>query len=199
MPNSIVTCRISGMSSRRRVAVAQDRFAKLSGFLAVARGEAPADLLLRNGHVVNVFTGDITHSAVAIKDGRIAGVGPEYGAAAETIDLKGAYVMPGFIDGHIHIESSLLPMHEFCRLALCHGTTTVVADPHEIANVLGVAGVRYMLKASEGMPVDVLLLAPSCVPSTNMETAGACISAKDVAALLKLERVIGLAEMMNYP
>jgi adenine deaminase len=167
--------------------------------LAVARGDAPADLLLRGGQVVNVFTGETVRANVAIKDGRIAGVGAEYDKATETIDVGGQYVTPGFIDGHIHIESSLLPMHEFVRLALIHGTTTVVADPHEIANVLGVAGVKYMLRASEGMPVDVLLLAPSCVPATPMETSGACLGPKEVADLLKLDRVIGLAEMMNYP
>jgi adenine deaminase len=179
--------------------MAVDRTTGLQRFLAVARGEEPADLLLRNGQVANVFTGEVVRANVAVKDGRIAGVGPEYYKAAEVLDVSGQFVLPGFIDGHIHIESSLLPMHEFVRLALVHGTTTVVADPHEIANVLGVAGVKYMLRASEGMPLDVFLLAPSCVPSTGMETAGACIGAKEVAALLKLDRVIGLAEVMNYP
>jgi adenine deaminase len=172
---------------------------RLKALLAVARGDEPADLLLGNCQVVNVFTGAVRRGNVAVKDGRIAGVGPEYDKALEVYDIAGQYVLPGFIDGHIHIESSLLPMHEFARLALIHGTTTVVADPHEIANVLGVTGVKYMLKASEGLPLDVLLMAPSCVPATNMETSGACVSAKDVAALLKLDRVIGLAEMMNYP
>jgi len=171
----------------------------LPALLAAARGDEPADLILANGQVVNVFTGQVSRTNVAVKDGRIAGVGPEYEKALEVFDLAGQYVLPGFIDGHIHIESSLLSMREFARLALIHGTTTVVADPHEIANVLGVAGVKYMLKASEGMPLDVLLMAPSCVPATKMETSGACVSAKDTAALLKLSRVIGLAEVMNYP
>ncbi len=172
---------------------------RLPALLAVARGDEPADLILANGQVVNVFTGQVSRANVAVKDGRIAGVGPEYHKAREVFDLAGQYVLPGFIDGHIHIESSLLSVREFARLALIHGTTTVVADPHEIANVLGVAGVKYMLKASEGMPLEVLLMAPSCVPSTNMETSGASLTAKDTAALLKLPRVIGLAEMMNYP
>jgi adenine deaminase len=171
----------------------------LSALLAVARGDEPADVLLRDAQVVNVFTGEVIRANVALKDGRIAGIGHEYQKAREVYELSQQFLLPGFIDGHIHIESSLLPMHEFARLALIHGTTTVVADPHEIANVLGVAGVKYMLKASEGMPLDVLLMAPSCVPATGMETSGACISAKEIAALLKLERVIGLAEMMNYP
>jgi adenine deaminase len=173
--------------------------AGLPALLAVARGDEPADLILANGQVVNVFTGQMSRANVAVKDGRIAGVGPEYQKALEVFDLAGQYVLPGFIDGHIHVESSLLSMREFARLALIHGTTTVVADPHEIANVLGVAGVKYMLRASEGMPLEVLIMAPSCVPATNMETSGACLSAKDTAALLKLPRVIGLAEMMNYP
>ena len=173
--------------------------ASIESLLAVARGEEPADLLLANGYVVNVFTGQVQRANVAIKDGRIAGVGPEYTKALECYDLADQYILPGFIDGHIHIESSLLSMHEFARLALIHGTTTVVADPHEIANVLGVAGVKYMLKAGEGVQLDVLVMAPSCVPSTTMETSGATISARDTAALLKLPRVIGLAEMMNYP
>jgi adenine deaminase len=172
---------------------------KIESLLAVARGDEPADIVLSNGHIVNVFTGQVQSANVAIKDGRIAGVAPEYTKACECYDLGGQYVLPGFIDGHIHIESSLLSVHEFARLALIHGTTTVVADPHEIANVLGPDGVKYMLKASDGVVLDVLLMAPSCVPSTNMETSGAAVSAKDTAALLRLPRVIGLAEMMNYP
>jgi adenine deaminase len=171
----------------------------LPALLAVARGDEPADLVLANGQVVNVFTGQVGRANVAIKDGKIAGVGTEYTKGLECYDLAGQYVLPGFIDGHIHIESSLLSLREFARLALIHGTTTVVADPHEIANVLGVDGVKYMLRASEGMPLDVLLMAPSCVPATNMETSGACVTAEDTASLLKLDRVVGLAEMMNYP
>jgi len=190
-------------AERRKLRKSETRSAKpesnVESLLAVARGEEPADLILANGRVVNVFTGQTGRANVAIKDGKIAGVGPEYTKGLECYDLADQYILPGFIDGHIHIESSLLSLHEFARLALIHGTTTVVADPHEIANVLGVAGVKYMLKASEGMPLDVLLMAPSCVPATSMETSGACVSAKDTAALLKLDRVIGLAEMMNYP
>ncbi len=167
--------------------------------LAVARGEEPADLLLLNGEVVNVFTGEVARANIAIKNGIICGVGHEYRNAAETIDLGGQYVLPGLIDGHVHIESSLLPVHEFARLALIHGTTTVVADPHEIANVLGMAGVKYLLRASENLPLDVFFLAPSCVPATAMESAGAVVGAKEVTELLKLDRVIGLAEVMNYP
>jgi adenine deaminase len=169
------------------------------GLLAVARGDAPADLLLLNGEVVNVFTGEVVRANVAIKDGVICGLGHEYHKAAETMDVSGQYVMPGFIDGHVHIESSLLPMHEFARLAIVHGTTAVMADPHEIANVLGIEGVKYMLKASENLPLDVFFLAPSCIPATPMESSGAVLEHREVAELLKLDRIIGLAEMMNYP
>lgn len=180
----------------------KSRDRKLKGeqrLLAVARGDEPADLLLRNGRIVDVFTGEVRTGSVAISGDRIAGVSGDYTRARETIELEGAYVAPGFIDGHIHIESSLLPLHEFVRLCLVSGTTAVVADPHEIANVLGITGIRYMLKASEGLPIDVFLTVPSCVPATGMETAGAAIGAKETERLLKLERVIGLGEVMNYP
>lgn len=172
---------------------------RLQHLLAVARGDEPADLLLRNGRIVNVFTGEVREGSVAICDDRIAGVSREYHRTKETVELAGAYVAPGFIDGHVHIESSLLPVHEFVRLCLISGTTAVVADPHEIANVLGIAGVKYMLRASRGMPLDVFLMVPSCVPATGMETSGAVIGPKETENLLKLDRVIGLAEMMNYP
>uniref|UniRef100_A0A7C4CC27 Adenine deaminase n=1 Tax=candidate division WOR-3 bacterium TaxID=2052148 RepID=A0A7C4CC27_UNCW3 len=175
------------------------RLAELQGLLAVARNEEPADLLLRNGQVVNVFTGEIRRANVAVRNGLIAGVGQEYSKGRQVFDLEGACVVPGFIDSHIHIESSLLAVNEFARLALIHGTTAVIADPHEIANVLGAAGVRYMLKASEGLPLDVFVMVPSCVPSTRLESSGAELKAADIAKLLRLDRVIGLAEMMNYP
>lgn len=178
---------------------AESGFVRANSLLAVARGDEPADLLLRNGEVVNVFTGDVARANVAVKDGVVCGVGHEYHKAAEAMDLSGRYVLPGLIDGHVHIESSLLPLHEFARLALMHGTTSVVADPHEIANVLGVAGVKYMLRASDNLPLDVLFLAPSCVPATALESSGAAVGAREVAELLELDRVIGLAEVMNYP
>ncbi|MFO7675626.1 MAG: adenine deaminase [bacterium] len=172
---------------------------RLPALLAAARGDEPADLLLRGGQVINVFTGEIRRADVAVKDGRIAGVGFGYERAGETVDVSGQYVAPGFIDGHIHIESSMLPVHEFARLCLAHGTTAVVADPHEIANVLGVRGIEYILRASEGLPLDVFVMAPSCVPATAMESSGASVTARDIAKLLRHERVLGLGEMMNYP
>ncbi|MEO0020399.1 MAG: adenine deaminase [candidate division WOR-3 bacterium] len=174
-------------------------FKEWQEFLKVARGEAEADLVLRGGEVVEVFTGEVRRADVAIKQGRIAGVGEGYNRAKAFIDISGLFVAPGFIDGHIHIESSLLSLSEFARLCLVHGTTAVVCDPHEIANVLGIKGVEYILKASEGMPFDVFVMAPSCVPATKMESSGAKIAAQEIERLFKHRRVIGLAEVMNYP
>ncbi len=166
--------------------------------LTVARGDAPADLLLRNGRLLNVFTGHIESTDIAICSGLIAGVGPGY-AARETIELNGSYVAPGLIDAHVHIESSLCVPAHFATAVLPRGVTTVVADPHEIANVAGVAGVRYMSDASRGLPLDVKLMAPSCVPATHLATAGAALTSADVAALLSGGTCHGLAEVMNFP
>ncbi|MGQ9678917.1 MAG: adenine deaminase [bacterium] len=171
----------------------------LQEFLRVSRGETPGDLLLKNGFVIDVFTGEVKKSNVVIKGGMIAGVESGYDKAKEVIDVSGSYIAPGFIDAHIHIESTLLSVAEFSRLCLIHGTTTVVADPHEIANVLGEKGVEYILKASESVPLDVFIVVPSCVPATNLETNGGVIDRQTVVRLLKYNRVIGLAEVMNYP
>jgi adenine deaminase len=166
--------------------------------LAVARGEQPADLLLRNARLVNVFSAAIETTDIAITGDRIAGLGPGYRAAAE-IDLHGAYVTPGLIDAHVHIESSLCTPAQFAAAVLPHGVTTVVTDPHEIANVAGVAGIRYMAAASRGLPLSVVIMAPSCVPATAMEHTGARLDAQDLAELLAAGTVHGLAEVMNYP
>ena len=166
--------------------------------LSVARGDAPADLLLANGRVVNVFTGLVEPADVAVFAGRIAGVGPGY-TARRTIDLAGGYVAPGLIDAHVHIESSLCVPAQFAAAVLPRGVTTAVADPHEIANVAGVAGVRYVAAASRGLPLSVVLMAPSCVSATPLATAGATLSADDVAALLADGTCHGLAEVMNFP
>ena len=166
--------------------------------LTVARGDAPADLLLRNGRVVNVFTGGIDEADVAVFAGRIAGVGPGY-TGRQTVDLNGSYVAPGLIDAHVHIESSLCVPAQFAAAVLPRGVTTVVADPHEIANVAGLAGVRYMAAAAAGLPLSVLLMAPSCVPATTLATAGAALTPADVAALLDDGTCHGLAEVMNFP
>ena len=165
--------------------------------LEAARGDRPADLLFRGGKVVNVFTGDLTSTPVAVYDGTV--VGFEEHLANEVIDLGDAILSPGFIDGHFHLESSLLVPAEFARAVLPHGTTTVVADPHEIANIAGVSGVQFMLDASEAIGLEVFFMAPSCVPATPMETAGAELNANDLEKLAQHPRVLGLAEVMNFP
>lgn len=169
-----------------------------SNFLAVARGDQPADLLLCNGRVVNVFSGDIEDADVAIYNGRIAGIGSGY-SAAEKVDLQGAFIAPGLIDAHVHIESSLCLPAQFAAAVVPRGVTTVVADPHEIANVAGVDGVRFMADCSRDLPLQVVLMAPSAVPATHMETSGATLTAEDLAALLAEGTVHGLAELMNFP
>ncbi|MXZ21644.1 MAG: adenine deaminase [Caldilineaceae bacterium SB0665_bin_25] len=169
-----------------------------SELLAVARGDRPADLLLCNGRVVNVLSGDIEDTDVALFGGRIAGVGAGY-SAVETVDLQGAFIAPGLIDAHVHIESSLCLPAQFAAAVVPRGVTTVAADPHEIANVAGVDGVRYMAACSKALPLEVVLMAPSAVPATHMETSGASLSAKDLAALLEEGTVHGLAELMNFP
>ncbi len=168
-----------------------------NALIAVARGEEPAELRLKNAQVVNVLSAEIHPADVAIYQGRVVGFGPY--EARQTIDLKGRYLCPGFIDGHVHLESSMVQPSEFARAVVPHGTTAVVTDPHEIANVLGLDGVRYILEASKGLPLTVYVMLPSCVPATSMETAGAALSAADLATLLDHPRVLGLAEMMNFP
>jgi adenine deaminase len=156
-------------------------------------------LLLRRGRILDVFSGDVHPADILILGKEIAAVGDGYYRADKVIDCSGKVILPGFIDGHIHIESSMLQPSEFCRLALLHGTTGVVCDPHEIANVLGMKGIDYLLKATAELPLDFYFMAPSCVPATSMETSGAVISVREIAALLKSPRVLGLAEFMNFP
>lgn len=160
-----------------------------------AAGRIPADFVLANGRVIHVHTGEITSTDVAVINGRIAGLGDYEGL--ETIDLAGKYLSPGFIEGHIHIESSMLIPSQFAAAVIPHGTTTVICDPHEIANVCGTAGVHFML--SDDLPLSIYAMAPSCVPATHMETSGAVLSAAKVAELLDHPKIIGLAEMMNFP
>ncbi|HHS98067.1 MAG TPA: adenine deaminase [Chloroflexi bacterium] len=166
--------------------------------LAIARGDEPADLVLKGGRVVNVFTGEIVEAEVALAGGWIVGVGGGY-VGRQEIDLKGRYICPGLIDAHVHIESSMVIPFQFARAVVPRGTTTVVCDPHEIANVVGAEGVRYILAASEGLPLTVYVNLPSCVPATPMGTAGAELGADDLLALADHPRVLGLAEMMNVP
>ncbi|AMV71124.1 adenine deaminase [Desulfuromonas carbonis] len=165
--------------------------------IRVARGEAPADLLLRNARLVNVFTGRIESTDVALAGGRVAGFG-DY-RAERVLDLRGRYLAPGFIDAHVHLESAMVSPAQFARAVLPHGTTAVVADPHEIANVLGLSGLDYMFAASADQPFSFYFTLSSCVPATHMETSGARLSAADLAPLMKDPRVVGLAEVMNFP
>jgi adenine deaminase len=177
-----------------REAISNEERARL---IEVARGDAPADTLLESARLVNVRSGEIHEADIAIYQGRIAGFG-DY-EARETVDLEGRYVCPGFIDAHVHIESSMVTVPEFARAVVPRGTTTVVTDPHEIANVLGVEGIRYMLDSSQGLPLRVFVMASSCVPATDMETSGAMLEASEIQTLLEHPRVIGLAEVMNFP
>lgn len=171
-----------------------------SQLLAVARGDAPADLLLANARVVNVFTGEVEDATdIAIAGDRVAGVGAGYVRARRTVDLNGAFVAPGLIDAHVHVESSLCTPPNFAAAVVPRGVTTVVADPHEIANVLGATGVRFMAEAAKGSPLRVVQMAPSCVPATDMAVAGAALSATDLQKLLTDGIVHGLAEVMNFP
>ena len=169
----------------------------LEEVIQVARGEVEVDLLLKDARVVNVFSGDIHHTSVAISRTRVVGLG-EY-RAKRVLDLEGRYVAPGLIDSHVHIESSMVSVAEYARTVVPHGTTTVIMDPHEIANVLGLDGIRYMLESSKGKPLSVYLMVPSCVPATHLETTGATLTADDIAPLLRDKWVVGLGEMMNFP
>ncbi len=166
--------------------------------IAVARGDQPADTVLRGGQVFCVVTGDLIAGDVAVCDGMIAGLGATYDGA-EVIDVSGLILVPGFIDTHLHIESSLVTPYEFDRCVGPLGVTTAICDPHEIANVVGVPGIEYFLEASAHTLMDIRVQLSSCVPSTEMETSGARIGADALAALKDHPRVIGLAEFMNYP
>ena len=166
--------------------------------LAAARGDVPATLALRNGQLVNVWTGEIYATDIIVQGERIVALGQGYSAAQE-LDLQGRYVCPGFIDAHVHIESSLCTPPEFARAVLVRGVTTVVTDPHEIANVLGLEGIRFMLERAKHGPLNMYVMASSCVPATHMETSGARLEAEDLQLLLSHDWVLGLAEVMNYP
>lgn len=167
--------------------------------IRVARGDAPADLILENARIIDVFSGDIRPGAIAVAEGWIVGVGQGDRPARHRTDLGGRYVCPGFIDPHVHIESAMTVVSELARALLPRGTTSIVADPHEIANVLGAEGLRYMLAASEDLPLSVYFTLPSCVPATDLETAGAALGADDLVPFMDHPRVVGLGEMMNYP
>src|SRR5947207_5735303 len=169
----------------------------LSRRLAVARGDEPADLVVRGGRVLSVHTREWLDVDVAICDGWIAAVGSY--AGHETIDAGGRHVVPGLIDAHMHLESSLLLVDEFAKLVLPLGTTTVIADPHEIANVLGSDGVHWLIDACANLPLDVFFMAPSCVPASRFESPRRPLTPGDLEGLMRRRRVLGLAEMMNFP
>ncbi len=170
---------------------------EIGAIIKAARGEEPVELLLQNARVVNVFSGEIEETSIAIMHSRIVGMG-DY-EARTVIDLKGKYVCPGFIDAHVHIESAMVPPYEFARAVVPRGVTSLVIDPHEIANVLGVDGIRYMLEASKYTPFSVFVMVPSCVPATNLETNGGALRWSDLIGFKRQEWVIGLGEMMNFP
>jgi len=165
--------------------------------LSVARGEQRAELLFKNARVVNVFSGEIHKTNVAVEDGRVIGFG-DY-RAKKVVDLKGAYLAPSLIDGHFHVESSMLTAPEFARAVVPHGTGAVVIDPHEYANVLGLDGIRYVLESTKNLAVDFFIMIPSCVPATHLETAGAMLTAEDMKLMIHDERITGIAELMNFP
>ena len=162
----------------------------------VAAGRAPADLVLKNATYVNVFSNELCHGDIAVAEGLIVGMG-EYHGKVE-VDVSGKLVLPGFIDAHIHLESSLVGPTEFAKAVLPHGTTTVITDPHEIANVMGTDGIEYMLQATEDLPVDVRFMLPSCVPATPLDESGANLDYRAIDSFYDHPRVQGLAEMMNY-
>jgi adenine deaminase len=170
----------------------------LKKLISVAKGEIPADLLLKNARVVNTFIGEIEPADVAIYDDRIAGVG-DYDNAKEIIDLQGRFLAPGLINGHTHIESSMLHPARYAQAVVPRGTLAVVTDLHEIANVCGPEGIKFVMDWARKLPLDMLFMAPSCVPATHLETSGAQITSKEVKKILASPNVIGLGEMMNFP
>ncbi|MGA8849884.1 MAG: adenine deaminase [Dehalococcoidia bacterium] len=170
----------------------------LANLISVARGETPADLLLKNAGIVNTFIGEIEQADVAIYGDRIAGVG-DYDKANEIIDLQGRFLAPGLINGHTHIESSMLHPARYAQAVVPRGTLAVVTDLHEIANVCGLEGIKFVMDWAQKLPLDMLFMAPSCVPATHLETSGAKISSKEVKKILAYPNVIGLGEMMNFP
>ena len=169
---------------------------KKQRIIAAAAGREPADLVLKNATFVNVFSNELSNMDIAVTEGLIVGMGSYHGR--EEVDCTGRIVLPGFLDAHIHLESSLVSPTEFVKAVLPHGTTTVVTDPHEIANVMGTDGIEYMLQATENLPVDVRFMLPSCVPATPLDESGAILDYRAIDSFYDHPRVQGLAEMMNF-
>lgn len=168
----------------------------IMSMIDVAMGKVKAQLVFKNINVINVFTEEIYKADVAIHDGYIAGIG-EYSGAVE-LNMEGKYICPGFIDGHVHIESSMVTPAEFARAVMPRGTTTIVADPHEIANVKGIAGIKYIIEGSENIPLDIFIMLPSCVPATPFENSGSILKAEDLLELINHPKVLGLGELMDF-
>lgn len=195
MKEQRISVQYQAVSKKSRQA-SQDLMA-MEQWIAVARGEQPADCVIKGAHLVNTLSCEIYQTDIAVYKGRIVGLGHYEGR--EVFEAKGLYAAPGFIDAHIHLESSCLTVPEFARAVIPLGTTTVIADPHEIANVLGLAGLRYMLECSGGLPLNIFYMLPSCVPATALETSGARLDTSDLVPFLDHPQILGLAEMMNYP
>jgi adenine deaminase len=170
----------------------------LKGLIEVARGDAQADLVLTNARIVNTFTGEIEENSVAVHRGRVAGVG-DYTWARRVVDLEGKFLAPGFIDGHVHLESTYLHVDQFARAVVPRGTLAAVTDLHEVTNVSGLDGMRYIMDCARKVPVDLFFMAPSCVPATHMETSGATLGPEDIKKALRWRGVLGLGEIMNFP
>ena len=170
---------------------------ELKKLIDTAAGRIPADLVIKNCKVVNVFSGEIVEGDIAVSGSQIAGIGEYQGK--EIVDAEGAYAVPGLIDSHIHIESSYVTPEEIGRLLVPHGTTTIIADPHEIVNVCGIKGLDYMMEAAEKTALDIQYVVPSCVPATPFEHAGAVIGVEEMEEPIHREGVLGLGEFMNFP
>lgn len=171
-------------------------FSELSAQIQASAKQIPAELVIKNAKVVNVFTRKIMETDIAITQGIVVGLGNYTGQ--KEIDAKGQYVVPGLIDGHVHIESTLLPPHEFAKVSLLHGVTSAITDPHEIANVAGTTGLEYMISDAQATPMNIFTMLPSCVPVTPFETNGATLDAQALSPFMAKEEVLGLAEVMNY-
>jgi adenine deaminase len=190
---------VSGMADHQRPP-SHDAHAELRERIAVARGKRPAEIVFRNGKVVNVFSNEVYAADVALYAGRVAGIGAPGSYHGDTeIDLGGHYLVPGLIEAHTHIEDALLVPGEFARALAPHGTTTCVSDPHEIANVSGVPGLRWMLAAAEGIPLRMMFTLPSCVPASPYESAGATLTAEDLLPIARDPRIASVGEVMNFP
>ena len=170
----------------------------MSRLIAVARGDAPADLVFTNARIVNTFTGEVEEGNVAVAEGRVAGVG-DYSEGRRVEDLGGRYLAPGLIDGHVHIESSMLSVDQYARAVVPHGTVAAVTDLHEVTNVCGLPGMRYVMERGRRLPLDLFFMAPSCVPATDLETSGSRVGPQDIQRALRWGGVLGLGEVMNFP